>query len=179
MELIEKAEKIAREAHEGQLRKTDGSPYIDHPIAVADIVKQHGFSDAVVAAALVHDVLEDTSMTEDELRDALGDEVVAIVAAVSEDKDLPWEERKQQYVEQVAAAGESVWAVSVADKIHNAQSIIDYHKVAGAALWEKFNRGKEKKLWIENLLLEKLKEKWNHPMLKEYSELLTQIELLA
>lgn len=176
MEIIEKADRIAEEAHRGQVRKTDDSPYINHPRAVAEIVKGYGFSDVTIAAALVHDVLEDTAVSEVELRSELGDEVVDIVTAVSENKDLEWEERKKQYVDAVVAAGESVWAVSVADKIHNAQSVIAYYSEVGDAIWGMFNRGKDKKLWFENLLLSKLKTVWIHPMLAEYEMLVKEME---
>lgn len=178
MDLVERAKEIATKAHEGQVRKTDGSPYINHPVAVAALVKAHGYPEVVIAAALVHDVIEDTNMTETRLREELGDKVVDIVTAVSENKNLEWEDRKEQYVESVVSAGESVWAVSIADKIHNAESIIEYHKEVGHAIWDMFNRGKEKKLWFENLLLTKLRKSWNHPLLDEYERLIKQMELL-
>ncbi|MDC1205447.1 HD domain-containing protein [Candidatus Pacebacteria bacterium] len=178
MNIIENATQIAVSAHEGQARKTDGSPYIKHPFAVAQIVEDAGFAEHVIAAALVHDVLEDTSVREATLRAHLGDAVTDIVIAVSEDKTLAWEDRKEQYANQVVHGGEEVMAVSVADKIHNAQSIITDHATLGPAIWDKFNRGKEKKIWFERLLLSKLKEKWNHPLLEEYESLVTQLENL-
>lgn len=176
MELYERALTIAEKAHKDQVRKHDGSPYIVHPRAVAEILQIHGFSEAVVAAGLVHDVLEDSEVTEAELRAELGDAVVDIVTAVSEDKQLQWEERKQQYVEEVVASGEAVWAVSVADKIHNAKDLTAHYQVVGPALWQQFNRGKEKKLWFERLLLSELKKVWRHPLLDEYERLVEEME---
>jgi len=179
MELIEKAKNIAEKAHEGQVRKTDGTPYIVHPFAVADILKKYDFGDTVIAAALVHDVLEDTDVTEEYLRQELGDEVANIVVAVSEDKSLPWKERKKRYIETVSNAGDSVKAVSIADKIHNAKSVLLSHAVMGEEVWNKFNRGKEEKLWFENAMLEMLKARWKHPLMTEYETLVSQLNALV
>lgn len=175
MNLIEKVEQISREAHEGQVRKSDGSPYIAHPLAVAEILKAHGFSDVVIAAGLLHDVLEDTDVPEATLRAQVGDEVVDIVVGVSEDKSLPWEERKKQYIEVVATASDEVKAVSVADKIHNAKSFIEAYEEQGNDLWKKFSRGPEKTLWFQRELCDRLKETWQHPMLSEFENLVQKL----
>jgi (p)ppGpp synthase/HD superfamily hydrolase len=179
MNLYERALKLAIKAHDGQKRKHDGSAYVTHPIMVARFVEQAGFSEAAVAAALVHDVLEDTSVTEAELRAELGDEVVDIVTLVSEDTTLPWEERKEAYVKKVVTAGESVWAVSVSDKIHNASDFIKFHAQAGPDAWKVFNRGKEKKLWFERLLHSELAKVWQHPLLDIYAAKIAELETLA
>jgi guanosine-3',5'-bis(diphosphate) 3'-pyrophosphohydrolase len=178
MNLYETALKLAVKAHDGQKRKHDGSAYVTHPIMVARLVEEAGFSETVVAAALVHDVLEDTTVTESELRVQLGDEVADIVTAVSEDTDLPWEERKEAYVRSVVAAGEAVWAVSVADKIHNAGDLIQFHAAAGPDAWKVFNRGKEKKIWFEKLLYTELAQVWQHSLLDEYAYKITELEAL-
>jgi (p)ppGpp synthase/HD superfamily hydrolase len=178
MELYEQALNIAVKAHKEQTRKHDGSPYISHPIIVGRILEKAGFSEIVVAAGLVHDVLEDTSVTEDELQQILGAEVVRIVAAVSEEKSLVWEDRKKQYIQRVISSNESVWAVSVADKIHNASCLIAFHKQVGPAAWQVFNRGKEQKVWFEKSLLEALQSIWKHPLLEVYSQLIDEMEAL-
>jgi (p)ppGpp synthase/HD superfamily hydrolase len=178
MEIYEKALKLAVKAHKEQLRKHDGSPYVVHTIMVARILGQHGFGEMVQAAGLVHDVLEDTDISEAELRSQLGDVVVDIVTAVSEDTELVWEERKQKYIESVVAGGEAVWAVSVADKVHNARSLIAYHNEVGAKAWEVFNRGKEQKVWFEKTLLQSLQKVWQHPLLDVYARLVTELEEL-
>jgi (p)ppGpp synthase/HD superfamily hydrolase len=179
MNLYQTALKIAIEAHVGQIRKHDGSAYVVHPIMVARILDKAGFDEVTVAAALVHDVLEDTTVTEDELRAALGDDVVSIVTAVSEDTTLPWEERKEAYVRSVVAGGESVWAVSVADKIHNASDLLQHHEMIGSDVWNVFNRGKEKKIWFERLLHSELSKVWMHPLLDSYEQKITALESLT
>ena len=169
---------LAVAAHKEQVRKTDGSPYVVHPIMVARIVEQYSGREEAVVAALVHDVLEDTNVREAELRTQLGHEVVDIVTAVSEDKELPWRERKQRYIDQVAASSESVKLVSVADKIHNADSLIAYHALHGAATWAKFSKGKADKVWFERSLLEALQHTWEHPLLSTYAKRVEQLESL-
>ena len=177
--IVEKAKEVAARAHEGQVRKTDGTPYIHHPLAVAALLKEHGFDDVTIAAGLVHDVLEDTDVTEGELLKVLGEKVVAIVSAVSEDKALPWKERKRQYVAQIVSASESVKAVSVADKIHNAESVVAFHATVGPKAWTYFNKGKEDKLWFEELLCSQLAEVWQHPLLEIYKARINDMQKLA
>ena len=103
--LIEKSIRVATSAHEGQTRKGDEVPYITHPFMVAMKLTRHGFSDTVVSAALVHDVLEDTEVSEEELRRELGDAVVDIVLSVTNDDTLSWEEKKKRYIETVRGGG--------------------------------------------------------------------------
>ncbi len=179
MDLYQRALKVAIEAHTGQTRKHDGSAYVAHPIMVGRILERAGFSEAVVAAGLTHDVLEDTAITQEQLRALLGNEVVDIVVAVSEDQTLQWEERKERYVETVIAGGEAAWAVSVADKIHNAEDFIAFHTMSGPSCWSVFNRDKEKKIWFEKLVHQKLSEVWQHPLLDSYARLIKTLESLA
>jgi len=165
-------------AHGQQVRKTDGSPYIIHPMMVAKKLARLNFPDEVIAAAMVHDVLEDTDITEQQLRQELGDKVVDIILPLSEDKKLEWEERKQKYITAVKNAGPETKAVSIADKIHNLESILATHKEIGSAIWKKFNRGKEQKMWFEREMLKSFKESWGHPMIAEYEKLLREVEKL-
>jgi guanosine-3',5'-bis(diphosphate) 3'-pyrophosphohydrolase len=176
--LIEKATRIAVSAHVGQVRKNDQSPYIVHPFMCAIKLAQYGFSDEVVAASLVHDVLEDTEVTVDELLQELGKEVVDIVKVVSEDKTLVWEERKQKYVEMVGKGSEGAKAVCIVDKIHNAQSTLFSYSKIGSVVWGAFNRGKEKKLWFDELCLAMFKQTWRHPLIEEYEKLVEKMRSL-
>lgn len=179
MELYEKALKLASEAHKDQKRKHDGSPYIVHPVMVARILSQNNFGENIVVAGLVHDVLEDSDFTKEYLLDNLNKEVAEIVTAVSEDMTLDWEVRKELYVKQVTEAGEPVWAVSVADKIHNAETFIEHHAIAGPDSWGVFNRGKEKKIWFEELLSTELSKVWKHSLLDIYGERIETLKSLA
>ena len=178
MHIIEKAAQVAAQAHKEQQRKHDGSPYIAHPIMVAMKIMRHGFSDEIVAAALIHDVVEDSDWGIDRVRSEFGDEIAQMVSHLSEDTSLEWELRKEKYTDAIAAAPEGTKAISVADKIHNAENLIETHGKIGSDIWNNFNRGKDKKVWFEKLLLSKLQKNWQHPMLEEYAALVSQMEKL-
>lgn len=177
--LIEKAVALAVRAHANQERKESSRPYIVHPVAVALILARHDFSDTVVAAALVHDVIEDTSVTETELRAELGDAVVNLVIPVTHDNTLSWDDKKKAYIEAVRAAREEAKAISVADKIANAQSLLASYEIQGVGIWAYFNAGRDKKLWFENAMLAMLRESWQHPLVDEYAGLVEQMNALA
>ena len=177
--IIEKALRIAAKAHKEQVRKTDKSPYIVHPIQVGIILMLHQFDDEVVASGIVHDVIEDTDVTEAELREELGDVVVDIVLQISENKDLEWKERKLDYIETVRNGSDAVKAVSIADKIHNMKSLLDSYEVMGSDVLKVFTRGnKEGKLWFEEECLKMFKESWGHPLVDEYESLVEKFREL-
>ncbi|MDA8597031.1 HD domain-containing protein [Candidatus Pacebacteria bacterium] len=175
---MSKAKDLATSAHNGQVRKSDGSPFMAHPIAVAKILEEYRFPPEVIAAALTHDVLEDTDVTEAQLRTALGDGVVDIVLGVTEVKSLPWEERKEKYIEAVVAGSEYVKAVSIADKIHNAESFLQAYQEQGIDLWQKFSRGPKKTLWFQRTLHDEVAKVWQHPLIDCYAQLVNQLEKL-
>lgn len=172
--IIEKAARIAIEAHKDQIRKGDGLPYIIHPFMVALKLAKYNFSDTVIAAALVHDVLEDTDYPDTKLGTELGEEVLEIVQSVTNDDSLPWEEKKKKYIESVRNSSEGAKAVALADKIHNVESLLEAYDKQGSKIWDKFNRGKEQKLWFESEVLNMLKETWHHPLIEKYENLLEQ-----
>lgn len=176
--LTERALRIALDAHQGQTRKIDKSPYIVHPIMVAMRLTRHGFSEEVVAAGLVHDVVEDTPLTREDLARDLGESVAALVDAVSEDKTIPWEDRKRKYIEVVRSGSEGVKAISVCDKIHNAESLILGHSQIGAGIWQNFTRGREQQLWFQKEMLRMLQESWRHPLVEEFAAVVARLEQL-
>jgi guanosine-3',5'-bis(diphosphate) 3'-pyrophosphohydrolase len=178
MSLYQTALTLAVSAHAGQVRKHNGTPYIVHPIMVARIVEAAGFGEVVVAAALLHDVLEDTTVSADIIATAVGSEVLHMVQALSEEKGMEWRARKAQYIENVVAAGESVWAISVADKIHNAESLLAFHGEVGNTAWSVFNKGKVDKIWFEETLLSRLQQVWQHPLLERYATLVVKMQQL-
>lgn len=177
--LVEKAFLLAESAHKTQTRKESKTPYIVHPVMVAFLLTKYGFGEVVVAAALVHDVLEDTLVTEAELRSELGAGVAELVLPVTHDDTLSWEEKKKAYIESVRNASEDVKAIATADKIHNAESLLAAYEKQGASLWNYFNAGREKKLWFEESMLAMLKETWGHPLVGEYERLVEKIRSLV
>lgn len=178
MTLYQTALTLAVEAHAGQIRKHNGTPYVVHPIMVARMVEAANFGEKVVAAALLHDVLEDTDVTAETLEGVVGSSVLLMVQALSEEKGMEWRERKAQYIKTVVAAGESVWAISVADKIHNAESLLAFHSEVGRAAWRVFNKGKVDKIWFEETLLSALQAVWQHPLLDQYALLVQKMQQL-
>ena len=101
-----------------------------------------------------------------------------MVQALSEDKPIEWRARKTKYIEAVIAAGEPVWAISAADKIHNAESLLAFHAEVGSAAWSVFNKGKFDKIWFEETLLTAMQAVWQHPLLEQYAVLVKQMQAL-
>ena len=119
---------FAAQRHKDQRRKdVDASPYINHPIALANVlVNEGGVTDvSVLMGALLHDTIEDTETTGEELELAFGSLVRTIVEEVSDDKGLPKAERKQQQVEHAPHISDQAKLVKVADKISNLRDIIE------------------------------------------------------
>lgn len=124
--LILKAVSFAGEKHRNQRRKDpEATPYINHPIGLATVLNaEGGVNDvAVLAAAILHDTIEDTNTTEEELRAAFGDEITNIVLEVTDDKSLPKAERKRLQVEHAVHASAKAKLVKIADKICNLRDI--------------------------------------------------------
>jgi guanosine-3',5'-bis(diphosphate) 3'-pyrophosphohydrolase len=117
---------FAAEKHRHQRRKdADASPYINHPIALASLLKREGVDDiAVLCAALLHDTIEDTQTTAEELRTHFGELVTAIVLEVTDDKTQPKAERKRLQVQHAHTASPRAKLVKLADKICNVYDMV-------------------------------------------------------
>ena len=137
-ELVRGALDMAAEAHAGQVRNASGGrPYIDHPVAVAAQLVDHDFSDEVLAAALLHDVVEDSEMQVEDIRRASGDRVAEIVDALTDDESLDsYEERKREHRGRVEAAGPDALAIYVADKLTNVEMLRDAYRSQGEQVAE-------------------------------------------
>jgi guanosine-3',5'-bis(diphosphate) 3'-pyrophosphohydrolase len=119
---------FAAHKHRDQRRKdAEASPYINHPIALAEVLAgEGGVADVeVLAAALLHDTIEDTATTADELRAEFGARLAGIVAEVTDDKSLPKEERKRLQIEHASAISHGAKLVKLADKICNLRDVAD------------------------------------------------------
>jgi (p)ppGpp synthase/HD superfamily hydrolase len=124
----------AAQLHAAQRRDVDRAPFILHPLEVGALLSSRGFDDEVVAAGLLHDVLEDTDAGLDEVRRRFGDRIADAVAAVTEDPTIEdYRARKAALRDQVAAAGPDAHAVYAADKVAKARELR-----AKAALTESF-----------------------------------------
>lgn len=128
---IEQALKAATILHKDQIRKgTAPIPYVSHLFAVALIASDYSDDEDVLITALLHDTLEDTDYTAQELQDDFGGKVREMVESLSEPKThngtaYTWKERKAQYAKQLRNASEGALIVASADKIHNMRSIVE------------------------------------------------------
>jgi len=160
----EKAVTFATEAHYGQKRKGDGKPYIIHPYTVALILLNEGCSEELVIAGLLHDTVEDTEVTQEDIEKNFGSEVKRLVAGASEpDKSLPWEVRKRHTIEYLKDAPLDIRILTCADKLHNIVSIIREYQVSGERIWDKFHAGKKKQEWYYRNLVEVLCNRDDNP----------------
>jgi guanosine-3',5'-bis(diphosphate) 3'-pyrophosphohydrolase len=119
---------FAAERHRDQRRKgADASPYINHPLGVAKLLSvEGGIADVeVLMAALLHDTIEDTDTTEQELLDLFGERVTAIVLEVTDDKSLPKAERKKLQISHAGLKSPEAAMVKIADKICNLRDIAE------------------------------------------------------
>jgi guanosine-3',5'-bis(diphosphate) 3'-pyrophosphohydrolase len=122
IDLLLRALSFAATKHRDQRRKDkDASPYINHPIEVARAIANDGgvLEPKVLAAALLHDTIEDTQTTREELVGGFGEEIAAIVSEVTDDKSLPKAERKRLQVQHAATLSHAAKLVKLGDKISN------------------------------------------------------------
>jgi (p)ppGpp synthase/HD superfamily hydrolase len=159
--LVHAALEKARAAHAGQVRNgSGGMPYVQHPIAVAALLDEHGYGEEVLAAALLHDVVEDSETTLNELRELFGAEVAGMVGALTDDESIdPYRERKAEHRERVAAAPAGAHAIYGADKLTNVRALRAAYEDEGDAVREEFKVPVELKteVWEDDLAL--LREK--------------------
>lgn len=148
MNIKEKAKQFAIKAHQNQIRKSNGKPMIYHPLAVAEILESFNYSDEIIAAGYLHDTIEDTTTTIEDIKKSFGNEVAKLVLNASEsDKSLSWEERKKETIEKVKNSPIEDIVVILADKIHNVDDFIIELKKQGLELFNNFKRKQEKQIW--------------------------------
>lgn len=149
MEKVFKAIDFAQKAHCGQLRKSTQIPYIIHPLGVMEILLRHNCSKDAAIAGILHDTIEDTPITAEDIEKEFGTKIKYLVIAASEpDKSASWEERKQHTMEFLSSVNdEEVLCVTCADKMHNLLSIVKDYETIGDKVWDRFNRGKESQKW--------------------------------
>jgi guanosine-3',5'-bis(diphosphate) 3'-pyrophosphohydrolase len=125
--LLLAAVEFAESRHRGQDRKgVDPPPYITHPIAVARLLADHGYAGETVAlcAAILHDTVEDTDATIEELAERFGPQVASVVAEVTDDKGLPVEARKRAQIEHAPHMSREAKLVKLADKTANVRDLV-------------------------------------------------------
>jgi (p)ppGpp synthase/HD superfamily hydrolase len=158
--LVERALRTAAIAHRDQVRKGGNVPYFAHSAAVALILARFGLTDeALLAAALLHDVVEDTDVTVDQLAAHFPAEVLETVAALSETKNdadgrlRPWEDRKTEHLRHVASAPWNARAVALADKLHNMETLRG-DLAGGTVSLSAFRAPPERLLWYYRSMID-------------------------
>lgn len=159
--LVHAALEKARAAHEGQVRNgSGGMPYVEHPVRVAALLDEQGYRDEVLAAALLHDVVEDSDTNLDELRTEFGGEVAGLVGALTDDESIDsYRERKAEHRERVAAADGEAMAIYAADKLTNSSTLRAAYEREGDAVRDEFKVPLEEKVEIWEADLGLLREK--------------------
>lgn len=172
MNIVDKAIVFAAKVHRNQVRKGTDIPYITHPFAVGMMLQRANCSEEVIAAGILHDTLEDTDTTFEELKDEFGLRIAILVQSASEqDKSLPWEVRKQHTIEHIKDASLEELQVIVADKLHNLQTIHKDLDVMGDAIWQRFNRGKREQHWYYSSIVKALsRRKREFPLIGDLEE---------
>ena len=143
--LFDRATRFAVEAHAGTERRGKGFPYIIHPMEAAAIVATITPDPEILAAAILHDVVEDTDCTVDELRREFGDRIAELVASESEDpmadlsEEASWHARKQAAIDRLAQAPHDAKIVAMGDKLSNMRAIARDHEQIGDEIWNLFH----------------------------------------
>lgn len=181
--LFERATVFAAVAHQGVKRKGGRIPYLVHPMEAAAIVAEMTDDEELIAAAVLHDVVEDTEVTLAELRQYFGDRIAHYVSGESENKrkELPpestWKLRKQETIAFLKSqADRNAKILALADKLSNLRSIVRDEQSIGDRLWQRFNQ-KDKRMhgWMYRQTAEALRELEALPAWQEYDRLIRKV----
>ena len=183
--LIQKAINYSAKLHAGQVRKAEiDLPYVSHPYCVAWIVAHYCQDEEVIAAALLHDVIEDVANYNlSSLEHDFGQRVANLVRSVSEvDKSekmdrQSWQQRKEHYLAKIQLAEEGALYISAADKIHNLRSLVSAYQERGEQIWRAFHNPAGSKLWFYHEVLAVLQERLDSPIVAELEEAYQQAKL--
>jgi (p)ppGpp synthase/HD superfamily hydrolase len=178
----------ATHVHGGQVRKGTSTPYVAHLLAVSATVLEYGGDEDLAIAALLHDSVEDQGGKArlEDVCNRFGDRVAHVVAACSDsladtakgERKAEWQKRKEAYLAHLDTADEDVLQVSLADKVHNARSILrDLRKAdVGEIIWSRFSQPREKTLWYYRGLADKFRERWPSQLADELREIVDVLE---
>src|SRR5262245_14906389 len=178
----------ATHVHGGQVRKGTSTPYVAHLLAVTATVLEYGGDEDLAIAALLHDCVEDQGGKPrlEDVRNRFGDGVARIVKACSDsladtgkgERKAHWRERKEAYLAHLRTADEDILWVSLADKVHNARTILrDLGKPdIGEKVWARFSVDKEQTLWYYHSLADTFCERLPGQLSNELHEI---VEVLA
>jgi len=175
---------FAVDLHKNQLRKGTKIPYISHLMGVSALVLEAGGDNDQTIAALLHDAVEDQGGMKvlAEIKEQFGERVASIVEGCSDSftqPKPPWKVRKDQYLDHLPGSHPDVRLVSLADKLHNARSILRDLKTNGPSVFNKFNGGLEGTLWYYNKLVEIFKMTNSGFLIDELTIVVKEINKIA
>jgi hypothetical protein len=158
-ERISKAIDFATKAHGNQKRKGTTIPYIVHPIDVLSILLKDGADEDLAVAGVLHDVIEDTPHTSDEIADVFGEAVSRLVRDASIPKTIPWREGKQLKIDKTKSGSRELKLLLCADKLANIRDVRIEYQMIGDEVWKKFKRfynSKEDQRWYYHSMIKAL-----------------------
>lgn len=155
MNKVEYAIYFATKAHMGQKRKTENVDMIFHPMTVGYILKENNMKDECIIAGFLHDVIEDTRYTKQDIINEFGMNVYKIIEEVSEDKKIKdWKQRKILAIEKIKQASFDGKMVECVDKIHNLETLYNIYLKEGESVWDNFNSTKDDQKWYYTKMYE-------------------------
>ena len=157
-ELLNKAIIYAVEKHAGQLRKGTQIPYIVHPMEVLALLNEMRADMTVIIAGVLHDTVEDTSATIDDIIREFGEDVAELVGNHTEDKSKTWFQRKSQGLRELAEGSFDLKCLVLADKLSNVRNMYRDYMIEGDEYWDRFNAPFEKQAWYYNGAVKALEE---------------------
>ena len=174
--MLNKAIKFATDAHNGATRKGSDTPYILHPLEAAAIVSRLTSDQDLMIAAMLHDTIEDTCITYEDIKQEFGERIANLVNHESEDKSKTWHERKSHTLNTLQNEPLDVKIVAFGDKLSNIRSMASDYKRIGDKLWDRFNeKNKSNQGWYYRGLLDCFKEFQDTQEYQEYKMLLEQV----
>ena len=181
-ELLDRAIVFAVRAHAGTERRGKGFPYIVHPMEAVEIVATMTSDQELLAAAMLHDTVEDTDVTIEQIRAEFGDRVASFVAAESDephqrpDSVEKWHARKQAAIDRLAHASHDAKIVALGDKLSNMRAIARDYAQQGDAVWNLFHaKDRKEHEWHYRGLADSLRELQNTFAYQEFEQLINEV----
>lgn len=177
-DIFKQALYFSAEKHDGQYRKGGKTPYIVHPVMVAFMVAQYTDKSETIAAALLHDVVEDCNVSLNDLEKEFGKEITSLVNEVSfippsSKKDMSWRTKKSLYLDKIKHSSNNACIIIAADKITNMSAYFKMLKTNPDIVQKSFNGTVEDYVWyyteIKKILVETLAD---HPIVEKYTQVL-------
>lgn len=181
-ELLDRAIVFAVKAHAGTERRGKGYPYIVHPMEAVEIVATMTADQELLAAAILHDTVEDTEVTVEQLKAEFGERVASLVADESDvmpegmTEEASWHQRKQAAIDRLSKASHDAKMVALGDKLSNMRAIARDYAEIGDAIWNRFHTKDPKEHeWHYRGLADSLRELKDTEAYREFESLINQV----